>query len=51
VETRKTPLQVNMDELGKKLSFLSFGIIGVILIVGLLQGRPLVRMFTIAVSL
>lgn len=37
VETRRTPLQLKMDELGKRLSLLSFGIIGVIAIVGVLQ--------------
>lgn len=37
VECRRTPLQMKMDELGKQLSFLSFGIIAVIAIVGVLQ--------------
>lgn len=39
VESRRTPLQMKMDELGKRLSFLSFGIIGVIAVVGVLQVR------------
>ncbi|EDQ89391.1 uncharacterized protein MONBRDRAFT_32456 [Monosiga brevicollis MX1] len=51
VEERKTPLQEQMGVLGQQLSFLSFGIIGVIMIIGVLQGKPLVKMFTIAVSL
>lgn len=37
VECRRTPLQMKMDELGKQLSVLSFGIIGVIALVGVLQ--------------
>lgn len=51
VETRRTPLQLKMDELGKRLSLLSFGIIGVIAIVGVLQGKKLLEMFNIGVSL
>ncbi|TFY79050.1 hypothetical protein EWM64_g4957, partial [Hericium alpestre] len=51
VEERCTPLQRNMDELAKKLSFLSFGIIGVICLIGVLQSRSWLEMFTIAVSL
>lgn len=37
IESRRTPLQMKMDELGKQLSLLSFGIIGVIALVGVLQ--------------
>lgn len=51
VEDSRTPLQQDMDELGKKLSMFSFGIIGVILLIGVLQGRNLVKMFAISVSL
>ena len=51
MEERKTPLQVRMDDLGKKLSAFSFGIIGVIMFIGLIQGRDMVEMFTIGVSL
>ncbi len=47
VEERRTPLQHSMDELAKKLSILSFGIIGVICLVGVLQHRPWLDMFTI----
>lgn len=48
-EAPKTPLQKSMDTLGKQLSFYSFGIIGVIMFIGWLQGRPLLEMFTISV--
>ncbi|KAI8610043.1 PMR1-type calcium-transporting P-type ATPase [Chytriomyces sp. MP71] len=51
VETRKTPLQASMDELGKQLSLLSFLLIIVIVLLGVYQGRPLLEMFTIGVSL
>ncbi|XP_043922669.1 calcium-transporting ATPase type 2C member 1 [Protopterus annectens] len=47
----KTPLQKSMDILGKQLSLYSFGIIGVIMLVGWLQGKHILDMFTIGVSL
>ncbi|XP_018115260.1 ATPase, Ca++ transporting, type 2C, member 2 S homeolog isoform X2 [Xenopus laevis] len=50
-ETPKTPLQKSMDRLGKQLSLFSFGIIGLIMLIGWLQGKPLLSMFTIGVSL
>jgi P-type Ca2+ transporter type 2C len=51
VDDPRTPLQHRMDQLGKQLSVFSFCIIGAILLVGLLQGRNMVKMFAIAVSL
>jgi Ca2+-transporting ATPase len=51
VEDPKTPLQYSMDELGKQLSFFSFVVIGVIMLIGLIQGQNMMRMFTISVSL
>ncbi|NXE75431.1 AT2C2 ATPase, partial [Cochlearius cochlearius] len=50
-ETPKTPLQKNMDRLGKQLTLFSFGIIGLIMFIGWLQGKRLLSMFTIGVSL
>ena len=50
VEEKRTPLQLNMDELAKKLSILSFGIIGVICVIGVLQKRSWLEMFTIGGS-
>ncbi|KAG2469841.1 CMIP protein, partial [Polypterus senegalus] len=44
-ETPKTPLQKSMDKLGKQLSIFSF------IIIGWLQGKALLNMFTIGVSL
>ncbi|KAI9352813.1 calcium-transporting ATPase 1 [Obelidium mucronatum] len=51
VEAKKTPLQASMDELGKQLSFASFILIFVIVLIGVYQGRPMLEMFTIGVSL
>ncbi|KAJ1723526.1 High affinity Ca2+/Mn2+ P-type ATPase-like protein [Coemansia erecta] len=51
IETPRTPLQRDMDKLGQQLSFVSFGAIGLIFLIGLLQGKPWLEMFTIGVSL
>ncbi|KAF8633311.1 hypothetical protein AX17_004485 [Amanita inopinata Kibby_2008] len=51
VEERRTPLQLSMDELAKKLSIMSFVIIGIICLIGVLQQRSWLDMFTIGVSL
>ncbi|XP_071092308.1 calcium-transporting ATPase type 2C member 1-like [Haliotis cracherodii] len=50
-ESPKTPLQISMDLLGKQLSFYSFLIIGIIMLLGWIQGRGVLDMFTIGVSL
>lgn len=47
VEEKRTPLQLRMDELAQTLSLLSFGIIGVICLIGVLQSRSWLEMFTI----
>jgi Ca2+-transporting ATPase len=47
VEEKRTPLQLAMDDLAKRLSFFSFGVIGVIFIIGVLQKRGWLEMFTI----
>jgi Ca2+-transporting ATPase len=51
VESRKTPLQVMMDDLGKTLSIISFAIIAVIGLIGVIQGKSFMSMFNIGVSL
>ncbi|KAI9835334.1 MAG: hypothetical protein M1819_002478 [Sarea resinae] len=51
IESPRTPLQLSMDRLGQELSYMSFGVIGLIVIVGLWQGRALLEMFQIGVSL
>ncbi|KAI1394243.1 calcium-transporting P [Hypoxylon trugodes] len=50
-ESPRSPLQLNMDLLGKQLSQISFGIIALISLVGLLQGKKLLEIFTISISL
>ncbi|GAA5981415.1 hypothetical protein JCM10908_004102 [Rhodotorula pacifica] len=51
VGEKKTPLQISMDELAKKLSVISFAVIGVICLIGVIQHRSWLEMFTIGVSL
>ena len=51
VDDRKTPLQLSMDELAKKLSAISFAVIAVICLIGVWQQRSWLEMFTIGVSL
>lgn len=51
IEAPRTPLQLSMDRLGQELSYMSFAVIGLIMVVGLWQGRHLLEMFTIGVSL
>ncbi|KAL4935286.1 E1-E2 ATPase-domain-containing protein, partial [Aspergillus oleicola] len=51
IESPRTPLQLSMDRLGQELSYMSFGVIALIVVVGLIQGRKLLDMFTIGVSL
>ena len=41
----------SQDDLGKRLTLISFAVIGVIAMVGLWQGEKLLDMFTIGVSL
>jgi Ca2+-transporting ATPase len=50
-ESPRSPLQVSMDELGSQLSKISFVIIGLISVVGWLQGKKLLEIFTISISL
>jgi len=51
IESPRTPLQLSMDRLGKDLSYMSFGVIALIMLVGLLRGWKLLDMFQIGVSL
>ena len=50
-EKEMTPLQKKLDELGKMLGILAIVISAVIFLVGFLQGREVLDMFLIAVSL
>lgn len=44
-EAPKTPLQKSMDILGAQLSFYSFCIIGIIMLLGWLQGKAIVEIY------
>lgn len=50
-ESPRSPLQLSMDELGSQLSKASFVVIGLISVVALLQGKKLLEIFTISISL
>lgn len=50
-ESPRSPLQLSMDELGSQLSKMSFVIIGVISLLGWFQGKKLLEIFTISISL
>ncbi|MGV3503449.1 MAG: cation-translocating P-type ATPase [Adhaeribacter sp.] len=50
-EVSKTPLEVRLDELGKTLGKLAIGICVLIFAVAMIQGRDLLEMFLISVSL
>ena len=51
IESPRTPLQLSMDRLGKDLSYMSFGVIGVIMLVGLWRGWEYLDIFQTGVSL
>ncbi|KAJ6446034.1 Leo1-like protein [Purpureocillium lavendulum] len=50
-ESPRSPLQLSMDDLGSQLSKASFAVIGLISLVGWLQGKGLLEIFTISISL
>ncbi|KAH8727900.1 calcium-transporting P-type ATPase-like protein [Phaeosphaeriaceae sp. PMI808] len=51
IESPRTPLQLSMDRLGKDLSYMSFGVIAFIGLVGLWRGWAVLEVFQIGVSL
>lgn len=51
IESPRTPLQMSMDRLGKELSYMSFGVIGFIMLLGLWRGWEFLDMFQTGVSL
>ncbi|KUI61630.1 Calcium-transporting ATPase 1 [Cytospora mali] len=50
-ESPRSPLQLSMDQLGSQLSKFSFGVIGLISLAGWFQGKALLDIFTISISL
>ena len=51
VPEMKTPMQVRLDQLGRVLAIVSLVVCGIIFVIGLCNGRPLMEMFMTAVSL
>jgi Ca2+-transporting ATPase len=51
VETGKTPLQENLDKLGKQLARVALVVVGLIVALGLFRGQPFVEMFIFGVAL
>lgn len=51
VPEMKTPMQVRLDQLGRVLAIVSLVVCGIIFVIGLCYGRPLMEMFMTAVSL
>lgn len=51
VETAKTPLQMNLDRVGKALARAAFAVVLVIVALGLLRGQPFVEMLIFGVAL
>ena len=50
-EPPRSPLQKSMDLLGKQLTAISLGVIGLIMLIGCLLGQPILKMFNVGVSL
>ena len=51
VDTVKTPLQGNLDRLGKSLARAAFAVVFVIVLLGLFRGQPFVEMLIFGVAL
>jgi len=51
VETGKTPLQVNLDKVGHTLARAAFGVVAVIVALGLFRGQPFIEMLIFGIAL
>ena len=51
VDTVKTPLQKNLDRIGKSLARAAFAVVAVIVVLGLFRGQPFVEMLIFGVAL
>ena len=51
VETRKTPLQENLDKLGHTLGRAAFVVVGIIVALGLFRGQPFIEMLVFGIAL
>eukprot|EP00211_Chloroparvula_japonica_P004982 CAMPEP_0119146082 /NCGR_PEP_ID=MMETSP1310-20130426/38394_1 /TAXON_ID=464262 /ORGANISM="Genus nov. species nov., Strain RCC2339" /LENGTH=914 /DNA_ID=CAMNT_0007137951 /DNA_START=29 /DNA_END=2773 /DNA_ORIENTATION=+ len=51
IEAARSPLQEKMDEIGRMLTYFAFAVIAIICVLGMWQGKPLITMFSVGVSL
>jgi Ca2+-transporting ATPase len=51
IEVSRTPLQENLDRVGKVLAQAAFAIVGVIVVLGFLRGQPLFEMVLFGIAL
>ena len=51
VDTAKTPLQKNLDRIGKSLARAAFAVVFVIVVLGLFRGQPFIEMLIFGVAL
>jgi Ca2+-transporting ATPase len=51
IEEEETPLQKRLDQVGRLIVYISFAVVGIIFIVGVLRGDNWIKMFLVAVSL
>jgi len=51
VETGRTPLQANLDKLGRQLARVAILIVAIIIVLGLVRGQPFVEMLIFGIAL
>jgi Ca2+-transporting ATPase len=51
VETGRTPLQENLDKVGRVLAIAAFAVVAVIVFLGLLRGQPFIEMVVFGIAL
>lgn len=51
VETSRTPLQQNLDKVGRQLARAAFVVVAVVVAIGLWRGQPFVEMFVFGIAL
>jgi len=51
VEETRTPLQENLDRVGRILAIAALGVVGLIVLFGMLRGAPLLEMFLFGIAL
>jgi Ca2+-transporting ATPase len=51
VETSRTPLQINLDKVGRALAWAAFGIVSILVALGLFRGEPVIEMLIFGVAI